>query len=303
MTPEFSLSQVKITPRHLERKAVIYIRQSSPKQVREHLDSQLTQRTLIGRAEHLGWHPERIEVFDGDLGQSATGTQERDDFKALAAEVALDHIGIVFGWQVSRLARNNAEWYQLLDLAALLGTLIGDTDGIYDPRLYNDRLLLGLKGTMSEAEHYLMQQRLTAGRLSKVQRGEYVQRLPTGLVRLSDKRVIKDPDQQSQHVIGLVLSKFEELGSAFQVLRYCKQHELLLPRRHGNGEGPDHVRWCRPSEATICAILTNPAYAGAFVHGRRTSDPLRQSPGRGTPKRVGRPMEEWECIIHDADTP
>jgi DNA invertase Pin-like site-specific DNA recombinase len=145
MTPDLSLSQVKITPRHLERKAVIYIRQSSPKQVREHLDSQLTQRTLISRAAHLGWHPERIEVFDGDLGQSATGVQERDDFKALAAEVALGHVGMVFGWQVSRLARNNAEWYQLLDLAALLGTLIGDTDGIYDPRLYNDRLLLGLK--------------------------------------------------------------------------------------------------------------------------------------------------------------
>src|SRR5262249_48034075 len=168
MPHELSLSQVKMTPRHLERKAVIYIRQSSPKQVREHLDSQLTQRTLIHRAEHLGWHPERIDVFDGDLGQSAAGVQERDAFKALAAEVALGHVGIVFGWQVSRLARNNAEWYQLLDLAALMGTLIGDTDGIYDPRLYNDRLLLGLKGTMSEAELYLMRQRLNAGRLSKV---------------------------------------------------------------------------------------------------------------------------------------
>src|SRR5215467_11889589 len=300
MTHEFSLSQVKITPRHLERKAVIYIRQSSPKQVREHLDSQLTQRTLIRRAEHLGWHPDRIDVFDGDLGQSAAGMQERGDFQALVAEVALGHVGIVFGWQVSRLARNNAEWYQLLDLAALLGTLIGDTDGIYDPRLYNDRLLLGLKGTMSEAELYLMRQRLNAGRLSKVQRGEYVQRLPTGLVRLSDQTVIKDPDQQIQHVIGLVLSKFEELGSAFQVLRYCKQQEILLPRRHGNGVGPDNVRWRRPSEATISAILSNPAYAGAFVHGRRTSDPQRQSPGRRTPVMVRRPMEEWQCLIQDA---
>jgi DNA invertase Pin-like site-specific DNA recombinase len=126
--------------------------------VREHLDSQLTQRALVGRAQSLGWHPERIAVFDGDLGQSATGIHERDDFKALAAEIALSHIGAVFGWQVSRLARNNAEWYQLLDLAALFGTLIGDTDGLYDPRLYNDRLLLGLKGTMSEAEHYLLRQ-------------------------------------------------------------------------------------------------------------------------------------------------
>ena len=300
MPPDLSLSQVKITSRHLERKAVIYIRQSSPKQVREHLDSQLTQRTLIRRAEHLGWHPERIEVFDGDLGQSAAGMHERDDFKALAAEIALGHVGVVFGWQVSRLARNNAEWYQLLDLAALLGTLIGDTDGIYDPRLYNDRLLLGLKGTMSEAELYLLRQRLNAGRLSKVQRGEYVQRLPTGLVRLSDQTVIKDPDQQIQHVIGLVLSKFEELGSAFQVLRYCKQQGILLPRRHGSGVGPDNVRWCWPSEASIRALLTNPAYAGAFVHGRRTSDPRRQSPGRRTPVMVRRPMAEWQCIIQDA---
>jgi DNA invertase Pin-like site-specific DNA recombinase len=300
MTPDLSLSQVKITPRHLDRKAVIYIRQSSPKQVREHLDSQLTQRALVHRAEDLGWHPARIEVFDGDLGQSAAGLQERDDFKALAAEIALGHVGIVFGWQVSRLARNNAEWYQLLDLAALFGTLIGDTDGVYDPGLYNDRLLLGLKGTMSEAEHYLLRQRLTAGRLSKVQRGEYVQPLPTGLVRLADKSVIKDPDQQIQHVIGLVFSKFEELGSAFQVLRYCKQQEILLPRRHGTGMGPDHVRWCSPSEEAICAILTNPAYAGAFVHGRRTSDPQRQTAGRQTPVMIRRPMEEWQCIIQDA---
>jgi DNA invertase Pin-like site-specific DNA recombinase len=172
MTSTLHLSQGKLTPRHLARKAVIYIRQSSPKQVRDHLDSQLTQRALVERAQALGWHADRIEVLDGDLGQSATGGQEREDFKALAAEVALGHVGVVFGWQVSRLARNNAEWYQLLDLAALFATLIGDTDGLYDPRLYNDRLLLGLKGTMSEAEHYLLRQRLNAGRVSKVQRGE-----------------------------------------------------------------------------------------------------------------------------------
>jgi DNA invertase Pin-like site-specific DNA recombinase len=158
-----------LAPHHLERKAVISIRQSSPKQVREQLDSQLTQRALVERAEQLGWPADRIEIFAGDLGQSASSAQERDDCKALAAEIALGHVGVVFGWQVSRLARNNADWYQLLDLAALFATLIGDTDGLYDPRLYNDRLLLGLKGTMSEAEHYLMRQRLHAGRLSKVQ--------------------------------------------------------------------------------------------------------------------------------------
>jgi DNA invertase Pin-like site-specific DNA recombinase len=299
MYPHLPLSQMNITSLHLERKAVIYIRQSSPKQVREHLDSQLTQRTLVQRAQSLGWHPERIEVFDGDLGQSATGVQARDAFKALAADVALGHVGIVFGWQVSRLARNNAEWYQLLDVAALVGTLIGDTDGVYDPRLYNDRLLLGLKGTMSEAELYLMRQRLNAGRLSKGQRGEYVQRLPTGLVRLADHRVIKDPDQQIQHVIELVLSKFEEVGSGYGVLRYCKHHDILLPRRHGGDFGPGDVRWRKPSEAAIRAILTNPAYAGAFVYGRRTSEPRRQSPGQRTPPMVHRKMDAWQCILQD----
>jgi len=293
MTPTLNLSPVKLTPQHLERQAVIYIRQSSPKQVREHVDSQLTQRALVDRAQHLGWHPDRIEVFDGDLGQSATGSQPRDDFKALAAEIALGHVGVVFGWQVSRLARNNAEWYQLLDLAALFDTLIGDTDGLYDPRLYNDRLLLGLKGTMSEAEHYLMRQRLNAGRLSKVQRGEYVQRLPTGLIRLADNRVIKDPDQQVQQVIELVLSKFEELGACYRVMRYCREHDILLPRRGREGREPGDLRWRTPSEIIIGSIITNPAYAGAFVHGRRTRDPRRHSP-------VRRPMEEWQCIIHDA---
>ncbi len=166
MTVNLSLSQSKITSHHLERKAIIYIRQSSPKQVRENVDSQLNQRALVERAQDLGWHPERIEVLDGDLGQSATTPHGRGDFNALAAEVALGHVGIVFGWDVSRLARNNADWYQLLDLAALFATLIGDNDGVYDPRDYNDRLLLGLKGTMSEAESYMLRQRLNAGRLS-----------------------------------------------------------------------------------------------------------------------------------------
>jgi len=300
MTPDLTLSQVQLTPRHLERKAVIYIRQSSPKQVREHLDSQLTQRALVGRAQSLGWHPDRIAVFDGDLGQSAAGLHERDDFKALAAEIALGHVGVVFGWQVSRLARNNAEWYQLLDLAALFGTLIGDTDGIYDPRLYNDRLWLGLKGTMSEAEHYLLRQRFTAGRLSKVQRGEYVQRLPTGLVRLADHRVIKDPDQQIQHVIALVFSTFEALGSCYRVMRYCQQHGILVPRRLRGAQEAGDIRWRSPSEDIISSMITNPAYAGAFVYGRRTSAPQRHSSSRHTPATVRRPMEEWQCVIQDA---
>jgi DNA invertase Pin-like site-specific DNA recombinase len=300
MQSNLALNPGKITALHLERKAVIYIRQSSPKQGREPRDSQLTQRTLVACAQSLGWHPARIEVVDGDLGQSATGAQERDALKTLAAEVALGHVGIGFGWQVSRLARNNAEGYQLLEVAALGGSLIGDTDGVYDPRLYNDRLLLGLKGTLSEAERYLMRQRRNAGRLSKVHRGEYVQRLPTGLVRLVDGRGTKAPDQQVQHVIALVLSTFAELGSCYGVLRYCTQPDILVPRRRGEGVSPDDVHWLPPSDGARRAILTNPASAGAFVHGRRTSEPRRHTPGRRTPAMVRRPMEEWQCIIQNA---
>ena len=297
LTTKFSHS--KITAVHLERQAVIYIRQSSPKQVRENIDSQLNQRSLTERAQNLGWHPERIRVFDSDLGQSASQAHSRDDFKSLAAEVALGHVGIVFGWDASRLARNNADWYQLLDLAALFGTLIGDIDGIYDPSQYNDRLLLGLKGTMSESELYMLRQRLNAGRLSKVQRGEYVQHLPTGLVRLSDKKVAKDPNAQVRHVIELIFTKFEELGSCSKVLRYLKQQEILIPRQQTNGLYKGELLWRVPSDAAIRDIITNPAYAGAFVYGRRPIDPTRRKPGRRATGVVRKPIEEWQCIIHD----
>jgi DNA invertase Pin-like site-specific DNA recombinase len=300
MNVNIALTQVRITPQHLERKAVIYIRQSSAKQVRENFDSQLNQRALTERAQALGWHRERIEVFDGDLGQSGAHIQGRDDFKALAAEVALGHVGIVFGWEVSRLARNNADWYQLLDLAALTGALIADVEGVYDPRLYNDRLLLGLKGTMSEAELHLLRQRLNAGRLSKVRRGEYVQHLPTGLVRLSDKRVVKDSDEQVQHVIALVFTQFEVLGSCHKVLRYFKQHEVLIPRRQTSGFHSGELLWKKPSSSAIYEIVSNPAYAGAFVYGRRPTDPRRQTPGRHATGVVRKPIAEWQCIIHNA---
>ena len=298
-SPHTITGHLKITPAHLERRAIVYIRQSSPKQVRQNQESQLNQRALVDRAQALGWHRERIEILDADLGQSAASTEGRDDFKTLAAEVALGHVGIVFGWEVSRLARNNADWYRLLDLSALFGTLIADVDGVYDPRLYNDRLLLGLKGTMSEAELYMLRQRLKAGRLSKVMRGEYVQHLPTGLVRLPDKSVVKDPDDQVRHIIELVFAKFEELGSCQKVLRFCKHNAILLPRRQTSGFHKGEMLWKKPSAAAIYEIVGNPAYAGAFVYGRRPKDPTRQIPGRHATGVVRKPMSEWICIKHD----
>lgn len=298
-SPFFVSGHLKITAEHLQRLAVIYIRQSDPKQVRQHQESQRYQRALWERAQALGWHEERIKVFDADLGQSAAQSVAREDFKALAAEIALGHVGIVFGWEVSRLTRNNADWYQLLDLAALFGTLIADVEGIYDPRLYNDRLLLGLKGTMSEAELHMIRQRMAAGRLSKVQRGEYVQHLPTGLVRLADKRVVKDPDAQVRQSIELVFTQFDKLGSCQKVMRYLKQHDQLLPRRQTSGFHRGELVWKKPSAAAIYEILTNPAYAGAFVYGRRPKDPRRQIPGRPATGVVRKPLPEWICIQHD----
>ena len=287
---------LKITPTHLERKAIIYVRQSSPKQVRLNTESQRNQRALVERAKSLGWQEARIVVLDADLGQSATSTEGRDDFTQLAADLALGHVGIIFGWEVSRLARNNADWYHLLDLAAIVGALIADIEGVYDPCSYNDRLLLGLKGTMSEAELHMMRQRLNAGRLSKVARGEYIQHLPTGLVRTSDGRVEKDPDEQIQRCIELVFSTFAELGSAMKTLHFLKAHHILLPRHQTSGLRKGELLWKEPTESMIIDILHNPAYAGTFVYGRRPTDPLRRRPSHRGTGVVRKPMEEWMTI-------
>lgn len=291
---------LKITPTHLERKAVVYIRQSTPKQVRTNTESQHNQRALVERAQSLGWSSARIEVLDADLGHTATTTEGRDDFTQLAAEVALGHVGIIFGWEVSRLARNNADWYQLLDLASVVGALIADIEGVYDPRSYNDRLLLGLKGTMSEAELHMMRQRLNAGRLSKVQRGEYIQHLPTGLVRTEHGLVEFDPDEQIRRCITLVFSTFAELGSAMKTLHSFKAHQILLPRHQTSGLLKGELLWKEPTESMLIEILHNPAYAGAFVYGRRPTDPMQRRPGHRGSGVVRKPIEEWVTIQQGA---
>src|SRR6266566_1584090 len=286
----------KITATHLERKAVVYIRQSTLKQVQNNTESLHNQRALVERAQAFGWNAARIEVLDADLGHTAATTEGRDDFTQLAAQLALGHVGIIFGWEVSRLARNNADWYQLLDLAALVGALIADIEGVYDPCSYNDRLLLGLKGTMSEAELHMMRQRLNAGRLSKVARGEYIQHLPTGLVRREDGRVEKDPDEQIRRCIALVFSTFAELGSGLKTLHFLKAHHILLPRHQTSGLRKGELLWKEPTESMIIEILHNPAYAGAFVYGRRPIDPMLRKAGRRGTGVVRKPMEEWVML-------
>jgi DNA invertase Pin-like site-specific DNA recombinase len=283
----------KITTQHQQRLAYIYVRQSTLKQVHQNQESQAYQYRLQQRAVELGWIEERVRIIDSDLGTSGSESTARVGFQTLVAEVSLGRVGIVFGYEVSRLARNNYDWYHLLDLAAMFGTLIADCDGVYDPRLYNDRLLLGLKGTMSEAELHMLRQRLDAGRMNQVKRGTYRQRLPTGYLRLPDSTVVKDPDEQVRHVIDLVFDKFSELGSANKVLRYLRKNEILLPRRQSAGPQANQLLWKVASESAVTDMLRNPAYAGAFAYGQRQKDPTRRNPARPAAGGVRKPMSEW----------
>lgn len=286
----------KIAEEHLARQAYIYVRQSSQKQVMQNKESQVNQYLLVERAEQLGWKRDRVRVIDTDLGLSGKESASRTGFQELVAEVSLGHVGIVFGYEVSRLARNNSDWYHLLDLAAVFNTLIADHDGIYDPRLYNDRLLLGLKGTMSEAELHLLKMRMEEGRMRQVERGELRQGLPTGLERLPNKKVVKDPDDQVRHTLEMVFSNFEELGSCRKVLAYLRKNKVLLPRRQTYGPQLSEIVWKPASQAAILSILHNPAYAGAFVFGKTYRDPRRIKPGRKDTGVVRRPLADWQNV-------
>src|SRR5215210_3354460 len=290
------LSAEKIAPRHHEQRAYVYVRQSSPQQVQHHRESQRNQYALAERAVALGWSPDRVRIIDADLGPSGQDGQ-RPGFRELVAEVSLGRVGLILAYEASRLARNNADWYALLDLAALRGTLLADTEGVYDPRSHNDRLLLGLRGMLSEAELHLLQLRLAAGRQRQIKRGVFRQQLPTGLVRLPDGRVLKEPDLQIQRTIELVFARFNALGSCQKVLRSLRDDAILLPRRQTGGPDAGATLWKPPSEGAIYAILHNPAYAGAFVYGqhRRHPDSL---PGQQAP-RVHCRMDHWSVLHHD----
>lgn len=230
----------KIAPVHLQRLAVVYVRQSTAQQVLRHEESTRLQYGLVDRARELGWPGERILVVDDDLGHSAAESGQREGFGRLVSEVGLDHVGMILGVEVSRLARSSKEWHQLLEICALFGTLIGDSDGIYDlGSSYNDRLLLGLKGTMSEAELHLIKQRLHEGKLSKARRGELGFDVPTGYTRTSSGEVILDPDEEVQQVVELVFTKFEELLIVHALLKYLVAYDIRIGvcSRRGENKG------------------------------------------------------------------
>jgi DNA invertase Pin-like site-specific DNA recombinase len=292
-------TSTKVRPVHLERQAIVYLRQSSPKQVLKNQESAVNQRALKDRLLELGWKKNQITVIDEDQGRSGKQAAGREGFQRLVADVGLRRVGIIMGYEVSRLSRNCADWHRLLELCALSDTLIADADGMYHPRDFNDRLLLGLKGTMSEAELHSLRLRLDAGRLSKAKRGELIQQLTTGYVRDVDGVVRLDPDQAVQDRIRLLFAKFQELGSASKVIRYLVRNKLKVPRRQTSGPHVGEVLWKVPCFCAVRSILKNPAYAGAFAYGRRVGDPTRQVAGRPATGRLRQPQDRWVALVKD----
>ena len=285
----------KVQPHHLEREACLYVRQSSPRQVRDNPESRACQYALQQRAVELGWPASRVRVIDDDLGQSGGDSQRRDGFKDLLARVSLGEVGIVMGLEVSRLARNNADWHRLLQLCALSDTLVLDGDGVYDPHDINDRLVLGLKGTMSEVELHTMRARLLGGARNKARRGELELALPTGLALREDGAVTLDPDASVVSAIGAVFATFRKAGSAHGTAKRLREDGVQLPRRPRSGPSKGEVTWVAPTGPRVNAILSNPRYAGAYVYGRTRS--IRRA-GRQT--RQSLPPDQWQVLLPEA---
>lgn len=289
----------KIKARHLERLAILYVRQSTLRQVTHNTESTALQYGLAGRVAQLGWPAERILVIDDDLAASGTTMEGRPGFQRLVTEVSLDHVGIIVGIQLSRLARSCKDWYQLLELCALFGTLIADMDGICDPTDYNDRLLLGLKGTLSEAELHLLKQRMYQAKLNKARRGEIIGGVPIGYMRRPSGEVCLDPDEQVQSVVQLIFQKFSEYGTINGVLQYLAAHHIQIGMRRHSGLDKGDLVWRRPNRMTLSNLLHHPIYAGAYAYGRRQVDPRRKQPGRRNTGRVVMPTEKWLVLIED----
>ena len=287
----------KITNAHLAKLAYVYVRQSSLSQVIRHAESTNLQYELVERAAQLGWPDDRIKVIDEDLGKSGTSTDLRLGFQHLTAEIGLGKVGIVLSIDVSRLSRNNADWYQLLELCSLFGVLIADGESLYDPREYTDRLLLGLTGMMSEAELHQIKLRMHNGERHKAERGELRLPLPVGLLRLRENEVVLHPDEEVQSRIRLVFQKFRELGAARAVVRYLQRENLYLPSRPLRGPAPHEVIWQSARTSAVLGILKNPAYAGAYVYGRSLRDPTRRKPGHPDSGTVHLPIEQWSVVI------
>src|ERR1700751_5998142 len=287
--------RAKITASHHSRQAIVYLRQSSPAQVEHNRESTERQYALATKARELGWPDERIVVIDEALGLTGSGAVARSGFARLTAEVALGHVGLVLGLEVSRLARNNADWYRLIDLCGLSDALIGDADGVYHPALFNDRLLLGLKGTMSEAELHVLRARLLGGIRNKAARGELRRGLPVGFVWGEDDGEVRfHPDEAVCAAIRTVFARFAELGSVRRVWLWLRTEGLSFPMQTRYGGG---VRWVAPSYIAVYHVLTNPVYAGAYAYGKSRHEVTLDASG-ARKKRVRKlPQSQWPVLI------
>src|SRR3982750_4866439 len=289
------LSRVK--PSHTARQAFVYVRQSSVSQVEHNRESTARQYALGDRAQQLGWTKDNIVIIDDDLGLSGATTSKRSGFARMISEVALGHVGIILGLEVSRLARNNADWYRLLELCGLTDTLIGDADGIYHPALFNDRLLLGLKATMSEAELHIIRARLDGGIRNKAARGELGRGLPGGFVwGEGDGEVLFHPDEAVVAAIRSVFERFAEFGSARRVWLWLRSEAPSFPLQDGPA---GQIRWVVPTYTAIHHILTNPVYAGAYTYGKSRRERYVDAHGAVKKRMRHLPMDQWSVLIKE----
>ncbi len=294
-----SFGSSKVRPGHLQRQAFVYVRQSSLQQVLENRESTARQYALVEQAVALGWPRAQVEVIDEDQGKSGQSAVARQGFQRLLTAVALDQVGIIFGLEMSRLARSNKDWHQLLEVCAVFGTLLADQDGLYDPTGHNDRLLLGLKGTLSEAELHVLRSRLNEGRLNKARRGELCNHASIGYIRRPGGELALDPDEQVQGVVRLIFDQFDRQRSLHGLLRYLVKHEIQIPVRPHGGPNRGQLEWRRPNRETLQNLLHHPVYAGFYRWGHRTVDPRKQRPGRpGTGRTVCAP-EQCQVLLPD----
>jgi DNA invertase Pin-like site-specific DNA recombinase len=289
----------KITDRQSNKLAIVYVRQSSPQQVFDHKESRERQYAMADHAVALGWPRDRVLVIDEDQGRSGKSTGQRLGFQHLLAEVTMDHVGLVLGLELCRLSRSSKDWYHLVEVCGVFGVLLGDQDGIYDPNDVNDRLVLGLRGTMSEVELFTMRNRLERGRLHKAERGELVLNVPCGYLKLPTGEVVLDPDEQARSTVQLVFDKFDELGSFSRVYHYLRQNKMCMGTRIQAGPRRGELEWRPPSRAMLARMLHHPIYAGAYSYGRRRVDHRRTAEGAGKVRMRSTPMSEWLVLQRD----
>lgn len=295
-----SPSSPKLKSWHLDRPAVVYIRQSTPQQVLEHQESTARQYALTDRAVDLGWSRSQVRVIDDDLGKSGQSIEGRPGFQRLLAEVALDRVGLILGLEMSRLARSCKDWHHLIDLCARFRVLLADAESIYDPTEYSDRLLLGLTGMMNEAELHVLKQRMYQGKLNKARRGELVIAVPVGYVKSPAGEVALDPDEQVRGIVRLVFDQFDRQGTVHGVLRHLIACGIRMPLRRRGGPDRGELDWRPPCRETVRHILRHPIYAGAYIYGFRPIDPRRRKPGSPRSGRgSGLAAEECQVFLRD----